>query len=250
MRSNNVSNNKRKKRAGKQGMMPFAKARKRPGPKPKATSGVSHTRRPDVDPKHPMLITMKLKRGLPTLRSRAEFDVIRDVFRAAKKHEGFRTWHLSVQGDHVHLLCESDDRASVSRVMQGIMISLARRLNRLWNRTGKVFLDRYHRVDKRSPREVRNAIRYVLMNARKHRPRETRYDVCVTNAKGEVIQRTTTVLDPFSTAHQVKAWLEPFVYDPIVAESPIVKPKSWLARDGWHQRGGGLLSIHSSPSAA
>ena len=52
--------------------------------------------------------------------------------------------------------------------MQGLAIRIARGLNRLWGRKGKVFADRYHDRVLRTPREVRNALAYVLNNARRH----------------------------------------------------------------------------------
>ena len=52
--------------------------------------------------------------------------------------------------------------------MQGLLIRIAKGLNRLWKRKGRVFGDRFHGALK-TPREVRNALAYVLNNARKHR---------------------------------------------------------------------------------
>ena len=52
--------------------------------------------------------------------------------------------------------------------MQGLAIRLARSLNRLAGRTGKVFSDRFHSLVLKTLREVANAIRYVLENFRHH----------------------------------------------------------------------------------
>jgi hypothetical protein len=53
--------------------------------------------------------------------------------------------------------------------MQGLGVRLARAINRAMGSRGKVFSDRYHDRILRTPREVRFALRYVLLNARKHR---------------------------------------------------------------------------------
>lgn len=45
---------------------------------------------------------------------------------------------------------------------------IARAVNRLLFRRGRVFADRYHRHDLRSARETRNALVYVLQNITKH----------------------------------------------------------------------------------
>ena len=41
-------------------------------------------------------------------------------------------------------------------------------MNRVFGRSGKVLADRFHHVLKRTPTEVRRALAYVLLNARKH----------------------------------------------------------------------------------
>jgi hypothetical protein len=47
-------------------------------------------------------------------------------------------------------------------------IRIARGLNRVMKRSGRVFADRYHSRILRTPSEVRNAVNYVLRNYRKH----------------------------------------------------------------------------------
>ena len=44
------------------------------------------------------------------------------------------------------------------------MIRIARVLNKLWRRRGRVFADRYHDRILKTPREVKNALVYVLAN--------------------------------------------------------------------------------------
>ncbi|MEO6597596.1 MAG: hypothetical protein ABIP94_22865 [Planctomycetota bacterium] len=73
-------------------------------------------------------------------------------------------WHYAVLNDHLHLVVEATGRTTVSRGVQGLLVRIARALNRLWQRRGRVFADRYHDHTLRSPREVRNALRYVLGN--------------------------------------------------------------------------------------
>ena len=46
---------------------------------------------------------------------------------------------------------------ALARGMQGLSIRMARRLNRLWRRSGKVFADRFHVEVLRTPRQVRDA---------------------------------------------------------------------------------------------
>jgi len=52
--------------------------------------------------------------------------------------------------------------------MRALLVRIARALNRLWNRSGSIFADRFHERALRTPSEVRNSLVYVLQNARKH----------------------------------------------------------------------------------
>jgi hypothetical protein len=91
-----------------------------------------------------------------------------DCASCAQPAFGFRLVHYSVQENHAHLVCEADDARALSRGMQGLAIRVARSVNRALGRKGKVFAERYHSRSLESPREVRNAVVYVLNNVRKH----------------------------------------------------------------------------------
>src|SRR4029079_13642863 len=56
----------------------------------------------------------------------------------------------------------------LGRGMMAIGARLARAVNRIAGRTGRVLADRYHSRLLETPREVRNALRYVLLNTRRH----------------------------------------------------------------------------------
>jgi REP element-mobilizing transposase RayT len=76
--------------------------------------------------------------------------------------------HYSVQGNHVHLLVEAEDERALSRGMNGLGVRVARGLNRVMGRKGKVLDDRYHGHVLRTPTEVRRARAYLLQNAERH----------------------------------------------------------------------------------
>ncbi|MGZ3440596.1 MAG: hypothetical protein ACXVDD_13830, partial [Polyangia bacterium] len=73
-----------------------------------------------------------------------------------------------VQGNHVHLLVEARDERALSRGMNGLGVRVAKGLNRVMGRHGKVLGDRYHAHILRTPSEARRAHSYLLQNARKH----------------------------------------------------------------------------------
>src|SRR5262245_47241977 len=117
--------------------------------------------------RYPVFVTMKLCEGLETLRSRDVHALIRAAI-AAGRREDFRVVECSLQKNHIHALVEANDKRSLSRAMNGLATRIARALNRLWQRVGQVFADRYHALQLTTPRAVRNALIYLLQNARKH----------------------------------------------------------------------------------
>ena len=208
--------------------------RLKPGPKPSRDSGVPHLRRAGFEAKHPVHVTLKLRRNLPLLRRTACYGVICYAFDAAKERPGrlvngeFRLIQYSVQNDHLHLVVEAKDRLSLSRGVQGLCVRIARGLNRLWSRRGKVFADRYHDRVLGTLREVRNVLAYVLNNDRRH---------------GRRLHRGKP--DCFSSGPWFGGW-EDYVPDGWMGlEPPIVAARSWWLVQGWRRHG--LLSLAEVP---
>ena len=79
--------------------------------------------------------------------------------------------HYSVQKNHLHLIVEAPDARELARAMKGLSVRLARGLNRVFDRKGSLFRERYHSRVLRTPREVRTVLSYVLNNARHHNER-------------------------------------------------------------------------------
>jgi REP element-mobilizing transposase RayT len=101
------------------------------------------------------------------LRYDDEHALLKEAF-ARSTRESFRVVEYSVQSNHLHLLVEARDAESLGRGMIGLSVRIVRRLHKLWGSFGKLFADRYHARVLRTPREVRNALVYVINNARKH----------------------------------------------------------------------------------
>src|SRR6266446_5409102 len=143
--------------------------RKGAGRKPNgAKAGVTHLRRPQFKARHPVHVTMRLLPGAGFLRSFSRQRAIEDALREARLRFGMRVVHYSIQGTHIHLIVECDDPTTLSRAVQGLAIRLARALNRIAGRVGKVFADRFHAHVMKALREVAYAVRYVLENFRYH----------------------------------------------------------------------------------
>ncbi|MEO1174181.1 MAG: transposase [Myxococcota bacterium] len=116
----------------------------------------------------PVHVTLRVVNGLPSLRRKQVYGRMLHCFETAKRSD-FQVVRHSVQGNHLHLIVEADSKEALSRGMQGLGIRLAKRINRIFKRTGQFFSDRYHAHVLRTPREVINAVRYLLQNGRKHR---------------------------------------------------------------------------------
>ena len=115
-------------------------------------------------------VIWKLKPGLKSLREPEVLRVLEPAFRKAKEKKGFRIIAWSLMTDHVHLIVEGESTEEVSKGLQGLAVSVTKRLNKLWNRVGEgtVFRDRHKKILIRDYKHARRAIPYVLGNAVRH----------------------------------------------------------------------------------
>ncbi len=116
----------------------------------------------------PAHVTVRIRKDLPSLRTVKLVRALERSFAAGCERPGFRLVHYSLQGNHAHLIVEAHDREALGRGMKAVGIRLARAVNRIAGRKGRVLADRYHLRLLPTPREVRSALRYVLLNARRH----------------------------------------------------------------------------------
>jgi REP element-mobilizing transposase RayT len=90
-------------------------------------AGVPHVRRPELKARHPVHVTMRLKKGLPSLRRQALAGLVFSVFRTAREKLKTRLVQFSVQSNHLHLIVETAGKSELSRAMKGLAVRLARR---------------------------------------------------------------------------------------------------------------------------
>jgi REP element-mobilizing transposase RayT len=194
---------------------------------------VAHRVREEFRKEHPVHVTVRLLDGLPSLRTKGAFRVVRACIRDAHK-AGFSVVEFSVMRNHVHLVIEASDREALSRGMQGLKVRITRRLNRGWGRRGTVFAERYHASVLSTPRQVRNALAYVLGNARRHAWEHGRHVLA------------PRWIDPYSSADTFGGWRERFARAGPLDET-VRAPASWLLRKGWRRHG--LLRVAEIPGA-
>ena len=189
---------------------------------------VPHRVRRGVRGRFPVHVTMRVGEDLANLRRPAEYRVVRKSIWRGNRKPGFRVNHYSVQSNHLHLLVEAHGRRELSRGMQGLLIRIAKGLNRLWRRRGSVFADRYFDRILKSRREVRNALAYVLNNARKH-------------------GIFTRGHDPYSSAERFDGWRERPSPRTALATPWLPRAHTWLLRIGWRRYG--LISATHTPGS-
>ncbi|HWE31407.1 MAG TPA: transposase [Polyangia bacterium] len=131
-------------------------------------AGVAHLVRPALAERFPVHVTWRMQREVWNLRTQRCFRVMERAMLAGALKGGFRLVHYAVMGNHVHLIVEAPNRLRLARGMQGLGIRIARALNRVMGRSGRVMSDRYHAHILRTPSEVKRARAYVLDNARRH----------------------------------------------------------------------------------
>jgi len=216
--------------------------RKGAGRPPKGNAaGVSHLRRPSLSPHHPVHVTLRIVAGIPSLRDARLFDKVRFALAAGRERFGFRLVHFSVQGNHLHLIAEAQDGRALALGMQGLSVRVARAVNGTLSRRGRLFADRYHSRALKTPRAVHFALRYVLLNARKHQT-------------AGVDTGSSVVPAGFIDSRSSAAWFDNFQRpDELVfgaaqtraqwrassgLDAPVVLPRSWLLRKGSRRHGG------------
>ena len=204
---------------------------------------VPHHARAAHKKRHPVHITLRAKRGVPTFRSQRIHDMLRRILKRQLQNpryrEHFQVVHYSVQTNHLHLIVEATDARAMRSGVSGLVIAFAKRLNReIFRRlTGKVWGDRYHSRELTSPSAVRRALVYVLQNVRKHG-----------------FELAGRFVDPLSSAKGFDGWDTPVLVPLDESETfSARKPRTWLLGEGWSTRGGGPLSTlerpHSNRSA-
>jgi len=168
--SNNIMK-RRRKRPIQLELRPRTWGGKREGAgRPKTIGVVPRIPRPEFPRRFPLHVTLRIRREVGSLRNDKIFAQIKKAFLYGHNRFGMRMVEFSVQGNHVHLVVEADNRRSLWRGIQGLSVRIARAVNRLLSRKGRFFGDRYHARILKTPTEVKNAVHYVRNNLRKHRP--------------------------------------------------------------------------------
>jgi hypothetical protein len=147
-----------------------------------------------------------------------------NAFAAACDRGRFRLVHYSIQNDHLHAIVEAASARDLASGLKSIGARLARAENRVFGRRGAVFADRYHLHVLRTPVEVRRALAYVLLNARRHLAK-----------MGRPLPRPS--IDPASSGRFFSGWNRRFQPASSLDPPPVSSPHTWLLSVGWRRHG-------------
>jgi REP element-mobilizing transposase RayT len=220
------------------------------GRKRRAGARLPHSTREPVRRNHPVHATVRVRGDVPSLRRKALHAIVQAALRAVLGRDGFSAVHFSVQSNHVHLLVESAGADALARGMQALSIRIAKQTNRLLGRRGAVLSDRYHARALRTPREVRNALCYVLQNHRRHAAAEAArsgaifapgwVDPC---SSGAAFDGWAGEISGAGVPHSLGARARAVQQRP-----PVAAARCWLLTVGWRRHG--LVSVDEVPTAA
>jgi len=240
-------------------------AGRKPGPHPRTP----HRARATHYFGHPVHVT--LRAGLGSLRSQLLFPTVRIAISRATRHapERFRIVHFSVQSNHLHLIVEAAERRALTAGVHGLAIRITRYVNDLLMRRGSLWADRWHGRALKSPREVRNALVYVLANFRKRASTEvpSGVDPCSSGTWFHGWRGASARVGPLPLATRAPASergrAPPFptgatpLATPLTGappfgrhrgEVPVSEPCTWLLREGFLKAG--RIRLDEAPRTA
>jgi hypothetical protein len=101
-----------------------------------------------------------------------------------------------------------------------------------------VLAERYHLKVLKSPRQVRNALAYVLLNARRHAAKR----IARLRGQGKAVKPLSParLLDAFSSARWFDGWRSDARIDrtpprALGAVPAVALPRTWFLRTGWRK---------------
>ena len=219
-------------RRTKQAELPLHRGRwrgRRPGAGRKCgpNPAVRHLSREKFAERFPCHVTLKVRPDLPSLRQKRVVREIERSFAKGCERGSFRVVHYSIQSDHAHFVVEASGREALGRGMKSLAARFARAVNRALGRAGRVLADRYHLRVLRTPREVRNALAYVLLNARRHLAQQS--------GRGAV---RGDGIDPASSGRWFDGWKSGGAASPgDPTAAAVAAAHTWLLRVGWRRHG-------------
>ncbi len=181
-------------------------ARKGAGRK-KLSECQTHRKREAFSKRMPVHVTMKMAKDVKGLRGRRMYKAVEAALWAAAPNEAGLLCEFSVQNDHLHLVMDAANSKALRSAVSGVAIRVAKAINSLCGRKGRVFDDRYHARVLRTPTQVRRVRHYVRDNFRKHL--RERLQTERTQAKAAWISVGVDIREVLRQILQSSVWVDP-----------------------------------------
>ena len=131
------------------------------------TGCVNHMRRPQVEMRFPLLITVRLKKGIPSIRRESLLKELRETLKETRVF-GLYVVHFAMLPGEIRMIAEAADKRSLGRGMRSFGGRFGRAVRRFaaergGERSGSVFLGRYRLQVLKTPIETKAALDSVLL---------------------------------------------------------------------------------------
>ena len=118
----------------------------------------------DVSPSRPMHVTKHARADVANLRCQEVLDYF-GVLVGEARGRGLHTVAWVIQDEHLHWFVRPTSRAALADATRYVFARLAKFVNRLFGRSGKVFEERYYSECCRTARHCFQVLGYILKNA-------------------------------------------------------------------------------------
>jgi REP element-mobilizing transposase RayT len=128
------------------------------------SKGVSHRSREAITARTPVHINFKVS---TYIQSKPALEILTQAIYKANTH-GLNVIYYALQTNHIHLIIEAASNEILTKGMRSLTITFAKRIQKLKQTHETIQLERYHLHVLKCPKEVGNAISYVLNNEAHH----------------------------------------------------------------------------------
>jgi REP element-mobilizing transposase RayT len=182
-------------------------------------------------------LTLRLREGLPNLRTRKGAQIVKRAILGAQSR-GLRVIHFSILSNHIHLICEALSLSVLMNSMKSLTSRMGIHLRRLikeqkhhsnrlevLDKEGLgLFRGRYNLQAIQNPAQMKQTLAYVLLNPAKHFKKAPYLDAFTSAAIFEDWQKLIgRELNLNSSLATLKKNLKEF----------LAPPQLWLTQAGW-----------------
>ena len=145
---------------------------KRAGRKPIHDKGIRHIQRERFERESSFHITIKVRQEKSDLQNKM---ILKALHRAIMKarYKSLKVIHYTLEFNHIHLLVEAYNQEQLSNCMQSFGVTLAKMINKVKFKKGRVYKHRYHLRRLSSVMELKNVLKYIFNNGIKHKNSNT-----------------------------------------------------------------------------